>query len=85
MKHDWKITVWEYDSTFFRCVNCDKKTWRGRGYPDDEGCCAVLVLLEKAGWGNAMACIAAAAVEELRVRAAVLRHGLCCTVCGEQK
>lgn len=31
--HDWEITAWEYDCTFFQCRICKLKTHRGRGYP----------------------------------------------------
>ena len=31
--HDWEITAWEYDDTFFKCKNCGLRTHRRRGYP----------------------------------------------------
>jgi hypothetical protein len=37
-EHDWVITNWEYDDTFFCCRRCKKKTNCRRGYPDKAGC-----------------------------------------------
>lgn len=31
--HDWQITSWEYDDTFFQCRICKLKTHCRRGYP----------------------------------------------------
>lgn len=43
--HEWRITSWEYDDTFFRCERCGVETHQQRGYPDPlhNGPCAASV------------------------------------------